>query len=355
MAWQLMDQDDDVLSERQSAYRSNFSTETALLCLYDDLLRAADNGGATVLLFLDLSAVFDTVDHGLLLDRLKDSGVEGLPLEWLDSYLSSRTLSVVIDDDSSDPEAVLCGVPQGSVLGPLLFLIYVAALPAETMVDGIVVDQFSDDTTARATFFVRRTTGSSPSPSLTPPKHHSRRRRSSAHSRRSRRSRRRSQRRNRRRRMASTFSSQADAASALSVWAASADEWFTTNRVKCNFGKSVLILTSSPESALHLTQTDLQIGSTSLLPALECRHLGVTIDVQLTMASFVQTVCKSSFYHLWRIGRIRRSLDRASAECLVQSLKAAIRELPSLWPFKEIAGPFAGSPKRCCSTHLRWR
>ena len=144
-------------SERQSAYRSIFSTETALLCLYDDLLRAADNGSATALLFLDLSAAFDTVDHGLLLDRLKDSGVEGLALEWLDSYLSSRTQSVVIGDYSSDPEDLLCGVPQGSVLGPLLFLIYVAALPAETMVDGIVVDQFSDDTTARATFFVRRT------------------------------------------------------------------------------------------------------------------------------------------------------------------------------------------------------
>jgi len=85
-------------------------------------------------------------------------------------------------------------------------------------------------------------------------------------------------------------------------------------------GKSVLMLISSPESAPHLMQTDLQIGSTSLLPALDCRHLGVTIDAQLTMASFVQTVCKSAFYHLWRIGRIRRSLDRASAECLVQSL-----------------------------------
>jgi len=320
VAWQLMEQVDDVLSERQSAYRSNFSTETALLCLYDDLLRSADNGGATALLFLDLSAAFDTVDHGLLLDRLKDSGVEGFALEWLDSYLSGRTQSVVIGDHSSDPEALLCGVPQGSVLGPLLFLIYVAALPAETMVDGIVVDQFSDDTTARATFFVHRATRSSSSPSLTPPKHLGRRRRSSAHSRRSRRSRRRSQWRNRRRRSASTFASQADAATALSVWAACADEWFTTNRVKCNMGKSVLMFTSSPESAPHLMQTDLQIGSTSLLPALNCRHLGVTIDAQLTMASFVQAVCKSAFYHLWRIGRIRRSLDRASAECLVQSL-----------------------------------
>jgi hypothetical protein len=135
------------------------------------------------------------------------------------------------------------------------------------------------------TFSVRRTTRSSSSPSLTPPKHLSRRRRSSAQSRRSRR---RSQRRNRRRRSASTFASQADAFTALSVWAASADEWFTTNRVKCNMGKSVLMLTSSPESAPHLKQTDLQIGSTSLLPALDCRHLGVTIDAQLTMASFVQ-------------------------------------------------------------------
>ncbi len=81
MAWQLLDQVNDILPERQSAYRPNFSTETSLtLCLFDDLLRAADDSDGTALLFLDLSAAFDTIDHRVFLDRLSGSGIRGAAL-----------------------------------------------------------------------------------------------------------------------------------------------------------------------------------------------------------------------------------------------------------------------------------
>ena len=80
VAWQLLEQADDFLPERQSAYRPNYSTETSLLCLFDDLLRSADDGNATAILFLDMSAAFDTVDHDVLLERLSGCGVRGAAL-----------------------------------------------------------------------------------------------------------------------------------------------------------------------------------------------------------------------------------------------------------------------------------
>jgi hypothetical protein len=234
VAWQLLDQVNDILPERQSAYRPNFSTETSLLCLFDDLLRAADDSDGTALLFLDLSAAFDTIDHRVLLDRLSGSGIRGAALGWFGSYLSDRSQSVIVDGVTSDPMVLECGVPQGSVLGPLLFLVYVAALPDETHINGVVVDQFSDDTQARARFSFRISSNhadcsSTPSPFSVRRGHGSTR------------GRRNTGRGRRRRRSSTYFPSQADATAALSSWAVVADKWFTTNRVKCNIGKTIMM------------------------------------------------------------------------------------------------------------------
>ena len=118
-----------LLPGNQSAYRNFHSTETALLKVLNDLLLAVDNGDEAVLLLLDFSAAFDTLDHTVLLQRLaKDYSITGTVLQWIDSYLQDRTQRVIINGTSSAPFSLNCGVPQGSVVGPLLFLLYTGPL-----------------------------------------------------------------------------------------------------------------------------------------------------------------------------------------------------------------------------------
>ena len=108
----------------QSAYRPAHSCETALVRIQDDILQSLDTRKSTILVQLDLRATFDTVDHQILLDRLHMFGIRGNAHKWMQSYLSQRSQVVNIGDTRSRCVQLPCGVPQGSVLGPLLFSIY---------------------------------------------------------------------------------------------------------------------------------------------------------------------------------------------------------------------------------------
>ncbi len=104
----------------------NHSTETALLRVSNDILMAAEG---SLLVLLDLSAAFDTVDHCILINRLHSLvGISGRALDWLSSYLCDRSFSLSIGTYISDSAPLSCGVPQGSVLGPLLFSLYMLPL-----------------------------------------------------------------------------------------------------------------------------------------------------------------------------------------------------------------------------------
>jgi len=115
----------NIISIFQSGFRKYHSTETALLKITDDIRLAMDRGLFTLLALLDFSKAFDTVIHKLLIKKLKRLGFSKLALAWIKSYLSGRKQCVSYDNLMSDFKTVTCGVPQGSILGPLLFIVYI--------------------------------------------------------------------------------------------------------------------------------------------------------------------------------------------------------------------------------------
>ena len=111
----------NILCTFQSAY---VSTETAITRVTTNILCDLNNTYGTILVLLDLSAAFDTIDHSLLISRLVNIGITGIALKWFMSYISDRTSSILINVHISSPRNIYYGVPQGSVLGPILFIIY---------------------------------------------------------------------------------------------------------------------------------------------------------------------------------------------------------------------------------------
>jgi hypothetical protein len=108
----------------QFAYRKYHSCETAMLTLFDKVCSAADSGEVTILVLLDLTSAFDTVSHSTLTQCLIKAGVQDDALTWFKSYVSSRSTVVCCNGKQSPPYPLLHGVPQGSVLGPILFILY---------------------------------------------------------------------------------------------------------------------------------------------------------------------------------------------------------------------------------------
>ena len=136
-----------LLAKWQSAYRQHHSTETALLRVVNDILLSIDARKEVVLVMLDLSSAFDTIDHTLLLERLRNYyGFQDKVLMWFTSYLMGRSQSVVVKQMHSSSKCLAFGVPKGSVLGPLLFSLYFA--PLEKVIDNhdLACMMYADDT-----------------------------------------------------------------------------------------------------------------------------------------------------------------------------------------------------------------
>ena len=261
--------DNDLLPEYQSAYRSCHSTETALLKVTSDALTAADRG--TILGFLDLSAAFDCVDHQILMTRLERTfGISCSALDWIKSYLEGRTQRVRYNGAISALAELSCGVPQGSVLGPLYFLLYTADVFQIAHQQGFKIHGYADDFQLYQHCLPTDVDM-----------------------------------------MKDCFSRCVER---IMVW-------MSSNRLRLNASKTeILWLGSSRRLARTALPSSIVIDNCSVPLADEVKCLGVTIDSALTFSKHVSSLVRTCYFQLRQLRSITKSPTVDTCHALVRSL-----------------------------------
>lgn len=252
----------------QAAYQQFHSTETALLRVHNDVLRAIDSKKEVILIMLDLSAAFDTIDYDILIRRLHTQfGFKDIVLQWFTSYVRGRYQRVAIGDVESARQPLSTGVPQGSVLGPLLFILYLAPLEDVIKHHGLDCMMYADDSQLYIT--------------VNPDQRQL-------------------------------------AIANLEQCIADIQSFFVSNKLCCNSSKTDIVHFHSRFSNLT-SVTGITIGHHTVSTSNEARNLGVILDKHLTMSSHINNVCRSGSLALRNIGRIRKYLDSSSTERLVHA------------------------------------
>lgn len=264
------------LPDLQSSYRPNHSTETALLKVYSDILLSMDRQEVTLLIMLDLSAAFDTIDHAVLLQTLQNKfGLEGNVLRWIRSYLTDRKQQIQLGNTKSNEFDLPFGVPQGSCLGPILFIMYASSMFEVVKRHLPNVHGYADDTKLYLSF------------------------------------------------RPDTLLAQDRAIQAMHACISDVRKWMLANKLKINDDKSEFIIFGSKQQLSKINISSINIGEESIEPTESVRDLGVIIDANLSMDNHVSKVCNTAFRQLYIIKQIRPYLTEDATKILVHALITA--------------------------------
>ena len=244
-----------LLYDYQFGFQKGKSTYMAMVMLIDKISDDLDRGDCVIGVFLDFSKAFDTVDHKILLQKLKIYGMKNVPLQGFESYLSERTQYVTYNSVKSTREKVNCGVPQGSILVPLLFLLYINDLSSVSEYCYSVL--FADDT--------------------------------------------------------NVFISGENIdvlCSRLNEELESIREWLCCNKLSLNVSKTHYMIFTPRNKIVH--DIDVKIQGVSVERVYATKFLGVIIDTKLTWKPHVEYICKKLSKCAGIIAKARRKLHRSS-------------------------------------------
>ena len=255
----------------QSGYKKAHSCETVLLNIVDQVLLNLDSGMCSILLLLDLSAAFDIVDHSVLISMLSNEiGVSGTVLNWFKSFLCGRKQATNVKGCTSEYTDVLYGVPQGSVLGPVLFNIYIRNFIKLLNDAGFIAHGYADDHQAISSFRIEFQYG------------------------------------------ALGYS--------LPKCLAIISQFMNSHFLKLNADKSKLLIFSPHNVQRNLFFDSIYIGDNVFLPvSSEEMNLGVKIDSQLNFSPYIDMILSISYKQVRNIGKVRRYLTIDEIKTLVHA------------------------------------
>ena len=256
----------------QSGYKTNHSCESLLLRLTNDILKTMDCKKCTILLLLDLSAAFDTVDHDRLMSILfNEIGLRGEALHWFESYLFNRRQAVSINGKLSDFLDTSYGVPQGSVLGPILFNIYVRSLIHVLNKAGFSAHGYADDHQVSKVFSVEF-----------------------------------------------QFESiRVAVPRCLEI----ISHWMKASFLKLNSSKSQVIIFAPKHLASQIHIDEIKLRDGCFIPVTTMvKNLGPTFDSELTFLPHINSICSQSYRLLRNLASVRKFLSTGDLRLLVQSI-----------------------------------
>ncbi len=256
----------NLLDSNRSCFRCGHSTETAVLSVVEDLRLARTASKSSLLILLDLSAAFYTVNHQILLSTLLRKGISGTALQWFDSNLSDRSFKVSWRCEVSKSQHLATGVPHGSVFGPLLFSVYMASLGSVIQKHGFSYHCYADDTQLYLSFHPDDLTK----------------------------------------------------AALISACLADISCWMKDHHLELNLAKTELFVVSANPSFHH--NFTFQLGSSTITPSKTARHLGVVIDDKLNFSDHITKTARSRRFPLYNIKKIRPFLSENATQLLVQAL-----------------------------------